>query len=166
MDVCIHVDWRALHEAAVGHGVVCETAGGTPLPVATVRRLCCDARLIPMVLDGAGAVLDVGRGSRLATPDQRRALSAMNTRCGYHGCHVGFEHCQIHHVTDWTRHHGPTDLANLLPLCTKHHHLVHEGGWTLELRPDRTITLTRTDGEIHFDGSSINRRGHPPPRAA
>jgi hypothetical protein len=46
------------------------------------------------------------------------------------------------------------------PLCAIHHHQVHEGGWTLTLQPDRTITLTRPDGTLHYNGPSINR--HPP----
>jgi hypothetical protein len=43
------------------------------------------------------------------------------------------------------------------PLCSSHHHLVHEGGWTLTLTPDRTITLTRPDGTIHHHGTTTNR---------
>ncbi|MGH9101378.1 MAG: HNH endonuclease signature motif containing protein, partial [Acidimicrobiales bacterium] len=26
---------------------------------------------------------------------------------------------------------GPTDIDNLAMLCSAHHHLVHEGGWSL-----------------------------------
>jgi len=44
------------------------------------------------------------------------------------------------------RDHGPSDLDNLLPLCENHHHLVHEGGWTLTMTPDRVATWTRPDG--------------------
>jgi hypothetical protein len=81
---------------------------------------------------------------------------------------VGFEHCQIHHVTAWERG-GSTNLANLLPLCSRHHHLVHEGGWQLTLQPDRTITLTRPDGTVHHNGSTVTRAPtgvsrHPEPQ--
>ena len=58
---------------------------------------------------------------------------------------VPFEHCQIHHVT-WYTLGGLTDLENLLPVCNRHHHLVHEGGWQLHLAADRTLTITRPDG--------------------
>ena len=125
-----------------------------------MRRLCCKAGIIPVVLGGDGVVLDVGRSRRLATADQRRALSVMYTSCGWPGCHVGFEHCRIHHVTHWPTIGGDTDLDNLIPACSEHHHLVHEGGWTLTMRPDRTITLVRPDGTTHYHGPSINR--HPP----
>ena len=46
--------------------------------------------------------------------------------------------------------------CNLLPLCTAHHHLIHDGGWHLALHPDRTITLHRPDGTTTFSGSTID----------
>ena len=36
--------------------------------------------------------------------------------------------------------------SNLLPVCNRHHHLVHEGGLQLHLAADRTLTITRSDG--------------------
>ena len=79
----------------------------------------------------------------------------MYRTCAHPGCSVGFDHCDIHHVNPWTPT-GRTDLDNLLPLCSRHRHLVHEGGWTLTLRSDRTITLCRPDGTIHHDGSTVD----------
>ncbi len=43
-------------------------------------------------------------------------------------CPVRFGDCDIHHLTEW-RDGGATDLVNLLPLCSRHHHLIHEGRW-------------------------------------
>ena len=80
----------------------------------------------------------------------------MYATCGHPHCEVRFAACRIHHV-DWWDHHGPTDLANLLPLCAHHHHLVHEGGWTLTLKPDRTITLRRPDGSLAHEGTTTDR---------
>jgi hypothetical protein len=158
--VAVHIGWAALRDDATTAGIVCELEDGTPLPVATVRRLCCDANLLPVVLGGDGVPLDVGRARRLASADQRRALSVMYSRCGWPGCHVAFEHCRIHHIRFWPTIGGDTDLDNLIPACATHHHLVHEGGWTLTMQPDRTITLIRPDGTTHYHGPSINR--HPP----
>ena len=53
---------------------VCELDDGTEIAVATMRRLACDAHIIPVVLNGDSVPLDVGRSQRLATDDQRRAL--------------------------------------------------------------------------------------------
>jgi hypothetical protein len=142
---------NGLHERSV-----CETADGNPLPPETVRRLGCDADILPVVLGAGGEPLDVGRARRLATRAQRRALRAMYRTCAHPRCTVTFEACRIHHV-QWWEHNGPTDIANLLPLCSAHHRLVHEGAWALALAPDRTITLHRPDGSLYFEGSTVDR---------
>ena len=69
------IDLRTLEEG-LHDASVCETAAGAMLPPAIVRRMACDADLIPVVLGGAAEVLDVGRSRRLATPAQR------TRRCG------------------------------------------------------------------------------------
>ncbi|GAA5023088.1 hypothetical protein GCM10023317_67660 [Actinopolymorpha pittospori] len=56
---------------------------GPPLSATLVRQLACDAEIIPAVLGGDGAVLDLGRGTRLFTSSQRHALAE---RDGYF-CH-------------------------------------------------------------------------------
>ena len=130
---------------------------GVPLPVSTVRRLCCEAEIVPVVLGSDGEVLDVGRTERTANRAQRRALRAMHRTCAHPDCTVGFSACRIHHVKWWWEHNGPTDIDNLLPLCERHHHVVHEGGWTLTMTPDRVVTWIRPDGVVYWTGSSIDR---------
>jgi hypothetical protein len=56
-----------LKAGVLGHGVA-TTADGQPLTPATVRRLACDADLVPVVLGSHSEVLDVGRTRRLVTP--------------------------------------------------------------------------------------------------
>jgi len=163
-DIAVHIDWQTLLDGVHEHSL-CETSDGTRLPVSTVRRLCCDAEIFPIVLNGDGAVLDAGRSQRLANREQRRALRAMYRTCGHPGCDTAFDRCEIHHVLAWERR-GPTDLANLLPLCSFHHHLVHEGGWTLKLDPDRTVTLVRPDGTVPFQGSTVDRSAPAAPATA
>ena len=119
-----------------------ETQAGTPLPVETIRRMACEAGIIPIVLGGAGQALDVGRERRLATRAQRMALRAQYPTCGMdEGCNVPFDDCQIHHVDPWKAG-GHTDLDRMCPGCDHHHHLAHEGGWTLTRKPDGTWHLT------------------------
>jgi hypothetical protein len=74
---------------------------------------------VPITLNSAGEVLDCGRDVRVANRAQRRALRAMYRTCGYPGCEVSFERCDIHHVIAWLQH-GSTDLDNLLPLRLSH----------------------------------------------
>jgi hypothetical protein len=136
---------EGLHETSV-----CELDDGTPLPVETLRRLACDAHIIPIVLNGDGVALDVGRSRRLATDDQRRALRAIYRTCGIGNCDVPFDNCEIHHLDEWDAHHGHTNLDRLIPGCSRHHHLVHEGGWHLELDPvTRELTIRLPDGTVH-----------------
>ena len=144
--VMVLIDLDAIIDGAAtvddGTRRTAETHRGTPLPVETIRRLACEAGIIPVVLDGAGQALDVGRERRLATRAQRTALRAMYPTCAMDpDCQVPFDDCQIHHIDPWTNG-GRTDLDRMCPGCTKHHHLVHEGGWTLVRNPDGTWHLT------------------------
>ena len=100
------------------------------------------------------------RSTRTTSRAQRRKLRAIHKTCVGDNCHVSFEQCEIHHVIFW-RFEGRTDISNLVPVCSKHHHLAHEGGWTLSMTPDRTVTWTRPDGTIHSIHDSNNRT---PPR--
>ena len=151
-EIGILIDWSTLISEAAVAGV-----DGAPLPVATVRRLCCDADVFPVVLGGEGEVLDQGRSIRTANRAQRRALAAMHQGCAFPDCGVGFDACRIHHVRWWWKHCGPTDIDNLLPLCERHHHLVHEGGWELGMNSKRTATWIRDDGVRHHRGPTIDR---------
>jgi hypothetical protein len=143
------------YQAGLHERTVCETGAGQAVPPETVRRVACDADIVPVVVDSNGVVLDVGRAQRTATPEQRTALRVLYRSCAHPGCVVGFDACDIHHVTPWHPV-GLTDLDNLLPLCSVHHHQVHEGGWTLTLHPDRSIELRRSDGTLYHEGSTVD----------
>jgi hypothetical protein len=138
-------------------GSMCETDSGCPIPVSTARRLACEAGLIPVVLSGDGIVLDQGRAKRLATWDQRIAIAAMHRTCVFPGCEVTVDDCRIHHVREWTREQGETNLEDLAPVCEHHHHTVHEGGWTLTMTADRVATWLRPDGIVHWTGPTVDR---------
>ena len=155
-EVSVLIDYDTLLNG-LHHASTCETSDGASLPVDTLRRLCCDADVVPIVMSGDGEALAVGRQCRTATRAQRRALRAMYRTCAHPQCTVGFDACRIHHVVFWF-HGGVTDLDNLIPLCELHHHLVHEGGWTLTLSPDRRTLWRTPDGGVCFDGITIDRR--------
>ncbi len=143
--VMVLIDYDTLagrtHAHAEGARRVAETHRGTPLPAETIRRIACDAGIIPIVLGGAGQALDVGRERRLATRAQRQALRAQYPTCAMDAdCTVPFDDCQIHHVDPFSQG-GRTDLRRMCPGCDTHHHLVHEGGWTLTRNKDGTWQL-------------------------
>ncbi len=100
--------------------------------------------------------LNLGRTTRLANRTQRRALRATYATCAIPGCATRFDLCKIHHV-HWWRHRGRTDLYNLLPICVKHHTLVHHGGWQLHLADDRTLTVTLPDATTMTTGPPKRR---------
>lgn len=155
-EITILIDWHTLTND-LHNNSVCEAEDGIPLPVSTVRRLCCDAEVLPVVLNGEGVALDAGRSKRTANRAQRRALRSMYTTCAHPDCTVGFSACRIHHIKWWWEHHGRTDLNNLLPVCERHHHLVHEGGWGLTMTDDRITTWIRPDGVVAYTGQSLER---------
>ena len=71
---------------------------------------------------------------------QRRALEAIHPTCAIPDCEVIFDHCNVHHIEYWAKSDsgggGSTDLNNMVPLCSRHHHAAHEGGWKLKLDPE------------------------------
>jgi len=111
----------------IGHGT---TDTGEDLSAGTLRRMACDAEVIPVVLGGASAVLDVGRASRLVTAAIWTALVARDRHCRFPGCTRPPIMCHAHHVTHWVDG-GATSLDNLVLLCGHHHRLVHAGPWTI-----------------------------------
>jgi hypothetical protein len=119
---------------------------GQPISPGALRRLACDAAIIPAVLGGDSQPLDLGRTRYTCSPHLRKALILRDGGCARPGCHAPWTWTDAHHITHWA-HHGPTTLDNLVLLCGRHHRDIHDPhtGWT--------ITATPT-GPPHF---------HPPP---
>jgi hypothetical protein len=128
--VTVHVDQDPL----APDGVLAATLeDGTNVSAETFRRIACDCGLVATTGDEPGA-MTVGRRTRAIPPAIRRALQLRDHGCRFPGCtHTRFLHG--HHVRHWL-HGGETSLANLVLLCPFHHHLVHEGGWTIDRDAD------------------------------
>ena len=118
----------------------CELDNGTKLTSRQLRRLACEADIIPMVLDTNGVCLDMGDTVRLATYKQRLALRALHATCAVEGCDMDFDWCEIHHLRPW-EHGGLSDLDNLVPLCSYHHHWIHDCDIDPQVLPDRTLRI-------------------------
>ncbi|MEU1747557.1 HNH endonuclease signature motif containing protein [Micromonospora arida] len=108
---------------------------GTRLTPGAVRRLACDAGVLPVVLDGNSQVLDVGRQRRLFTGPVRRALVLRNGGCAFPGCDRPPRWCDGHHIRHWADG-GVTALGNAVLLCGYHHRFIHRGDWTVRLAAD------------------------------
>ncbi|MCD6638874.1 MAG: HNH endonuclease [Nocardioides sp.] len=101
------------------------TGGADRISAAEARRLACGAGIIPAVLDGASAPLDLGRTRRLFSPTQRKALLVRDRTCRAEGCDVPGTWCHAHHWDPWSAG-GRTDLADGVLLCGHHHRRVHD----------------------------------------
>jgi len=99
---------------------------GAPVTPATVRRITCDAGIVPMVLGGDSEPLDVGRRTRTIPAAIRRAIEQIHDGCAWPGCDAPLSWCDIHHRIHWADG-GETCVDNLCPYCRKHHTAVHNG---------------------------------------
>jgi len=135
--VVVTIDLQTLTGAVHGAGL---TLDHQVLSPQTVRKLACDAAIIPMVLGSQGQPLDVGRTKRLVTPALLAALWARDKGCTYPGCGRPPQWTAAHHVKHWANG-GPTSLTNLALLCQHHHTFVHQH--------DLTATVTATDVTWH-----------------
>jgi hypothetical protein len=109
---------------------------GQELSAETVRRLACDAQILPAVLGGAGQLLDVGRQRRLFTGPLRRALVLRDGGCAFPGCDRPPRWTSGHHLIHWSAG-GKTALENGVLLCGRHHRVVHHDGWQVRVAADR-----------------------------
>ncbi|MBO1768218.1 HNH endonuclease signature motif containing protein [Allobranchiibius sp. GilTou38] len=119
------------------------TTDGEHLDAGTLRRLACDADLIPAVLGTDSEPLDIGRAKRLFTGGLRTAIIHRDQHCTFPGCDRPPDWCDAnltprssplrsdtsrgprdHHVRPWWAG-GETNLGNAALLCARHHTIVH-----------------------------------------
>ncbi len=113
-------------QAELGTGTI---VGGEPLSATAIRRLACNADIIPVVLGGRGEILDLGRSRRLFSPAQRKALRLRDQQCRAEGCSVPAAWTEAHHWKPWSEG-GKTDLDDAVLFCTFDHHRAHDPRFT------------------------------------
>jgi hypothetical protein len=113
----------------IGHGLVGAEEAISP---AEVRRLACDAGIVPVLLGTRSEPLDVGRLSYSVPEGMRRALFLRDQGCAFSGCTRRPERCHAHHCDHWIDG-GPTRLDNLCLLCAYHHRLIHHSEWQVTM---------------------------------
>ncbi len=132
--VTVHVDRSAL----------ANRDGRSSLPIESVKRLCCDGDAVVIVEDEEGEPLSVGRKTRTVPTAIKRALRARDKGCKFPGCHHR-RFVDAHHIQHWSAG-GETSLSNLMLLCSRHHRLVHEGGFRIERDYQDRWFFKRPDG--------------------
>jgi len=132
--VTVHVDRSALAKGE----------GRSSLPIESVKRLCCDGDAVVIVENEEGEPLSVGRKTRTVPTAIKRALQARDKGCVFPGCHHT-RFVDAHHVIHWSAG-GETSLDNLMLLCSRHHRLVHEGGFRIARDYQNKWFFKRPDG--------------------
>jgi len=148
MNVVVEID-----DLKAGRGG--QVVDGPGLDGPTVSRLFCDCSVHRVVMAGRSAVLDYGTATRTIPAPLWSSLVIRDEHCRFPGCDRPSVWCEGHHVV-WVTHGGPTELPNLILLCSRHHHVLHQPGWHAKLLPDATFEVTDPDGIV---------RSTSPPRA-
>ncbi len=96
-----------------------EMIGVGPVPPDILKTLTPDTALAGMIFDRAGRPLRLGRNQRLGNAAQRLAVAVRDGGC--YECGAPMHRCELHHMQEWRRDHGPTDIDNLVAVCRQHH---------------------------------------------
>lgn len=126
-----------------------------PIHPTAIRKIACDADIIPVLLGSEGRVLDIGRTTRIFPPHIRKAIIARDQGCAFPDCTIPAPWCEAHHITYWTNE-GTTSTDNGTLLCSHHHHVIHKEHWTI-------TTETGVPWFIpppHLDPRQTPRRNH------
>ncbi len=151
--VTIHVDQTALAGAD----------GRSAVPIETVKRLCCDGKTVVLTENDQGEPLSIGRKSRTVPAAIERAVRARDCNtCRFPGCR-NHRFLDCHHIEHWANN-GETALGNLMLLCTKHHTLLHEGGFRIEKDYLDNWVFLRPDGIAVPDIGYVAKPYDAPPR--
>ena len=115
---------------------------GAHISAGEARRIACEAGIIPVVLGGAGQVLDLGRKRRFHTEPQRIALGVRDGGCTAEGCDWPPGLCHAHHDPPWSAG-GVTDIDHARLLCPHHHARAHDPAYRTTHLPCGKVAFTR-----------------------
>ncbi|MDE0601857.1 MAG: DUF222 domain-containing protein [bacterium] len=131
---------------------------GTPIPVEKIRDLACQSDILPAIFKGVSQPLDMGRSRRTASPAQRIALVARDKACV--GCGATANWCQSHHIIPWAVQ-GNTDIDDMVLLCSRCHHKVHDDRWQVRKKPSGEYYLKPPPKHLRHalrKGNNLRRR--------
>ena len=119
----------------------CEIIGVGPVPRQILETLSPDTELAGMVFDRMGRPLWLGRKQRLANAAQRLAVAVRDGGC--FECGAPMHRCELHHIQEWHRDRGPTDIDNLVAVCRRHHKWLETNNLVVRRTPDGYQTHPR-----------------------
>ena len=139
IDIVIDRNTMAGHWPTDLRDVRCDVEGYGPVPCSLIRSWLTEAVLRRVVM-AESEVLDLGRGTRFASPAQKRALRHRDGGCVVPDCARPPRWSDAHHVVAYISG-GTTNLDGLALVCRRHHHML-DHGWLLTRAPA---------GTWHFD---------------
>ena len=134
---------------------------GSPVPAATLPAFLCDPVFYAVVVDSLGVAKDLGRAARTVSPGQRRALTVRDGGCVFPGCDCPATWTDAHHIAQWTRDDGDSDLDNLILVCRRHHRLAHRHGWAVILDGDGWTRWSSPSGHTIWGQRHHHQRAGP-----
>ena len=96
-----------------------EMIGVGPVPRSILEALTPDTDLAAMIFDRAGRPLRLGRKQRIGNAAQRLAVAIRDGGC--FECGAPMHRCELHHIEEWHRDQGRTDIHSLVAVCRRHH---------------------------------------------
>lgn len=126
--------------------------GSGPTSAGAIRELLAacgeGSTMRRLVVDPDRSLLDAGRQRYAISDAQRAFVAARDGTCRFPGCGSRADRCQVDHAVSWDDG-GPTDVANLGALCTRHHNLKTHAGWD--------ITDAEADGSCTWRSPQLRR---------
>ena len=120
-----------------------EIIGVGPVPRPILQTLTPDTELAGMIFDRRGRPLWLGRNQRLGNIDTQRLAVAIRDG-GCFECGAPMHRCELHHIQEWHRDQGPTDIENLVAVCRRHHKWLETNNLVVRRTPNGYQTRPRT----------------------
>lgn len=117
------------------------------------RRLMCDSDIEVVLVDSENRPIGLGANTRSVPKRLSRLIRARDKACIFPNCGDD-RHIQIHHVIHAARG-GATTEENLVALCYSHHHLVHEGGWSMTGAASSGLQIKSPFGQRYETGPLV-----------
>ncbi len=111
------------YDTVVGQLKTANLIDGTPISINTIRRLACEANILPAIFNNKAQPLYLGRTRRTHTKTQLLALYKRDKQCT--SCGIRATNCEVHHIMPW-EHGGTTNIENLTLLCPTCHQQTHK----------------------------------------
>ncbi len=116
---------------------------------ATAERIACADGYLPILFGDDDHPLRLGRRQRLFSEHQRVVLAAIWGGCAQPGCDRPSSWTEAHHIDEWRRDGGKTDVADGILLCRHHHLMVHNNGWRVRRSAGEYLLVPPPGDALH-----------------